>query len=510
MSPLRFTSFLSATMLIAALLFSTGCGTKEQNDTEKATPQLQPAALQPSPSASPTEVPIDSAALERITKERWTGDLDEIADRRYLRALVLLNKTDYFYDGGQARGIIYESLKELEKFLNQEVNTGTTPVHFVFIPVRREDLIKGLLDGRGDVAASNIAITHEREKLVAFSDPLRSDGKQLVVTGPGAPNISSIEDLAGKEVYVRKSSRYWESLTALNSRLTEAGKPRVILKAADENLDDEDILNMVNAGLIPITITADLIAKFWSQILDSIKVHEELAVSTGDRIAWAVNPKSPKLLEVVNKFVKDHKIGTSFGNTLLQRYLKNTSWAKNNTSPAEMEKFKATIQFFKKYSGQYGFDWLLVAAQAFQESQIDQSRKSSVGAVGIMQIKPSTAADKNIGVTGVEVSAERNIEAGVKYLRFIVDEYFKNEPMDRINKGLFAAASYNAGPARVAKLRKQAQAEGLDPNKWFNNVELVAAKEIGRETVTYVGNIYKYYVAYKLSSEQAAKKKRAT
>jgi membrane-bound lytic murein transglycosylase MltF len=125
-----------------------------------------------------------------------------------------------------------------------------------------------------------------------------------------------------------------------------------------------------------------------------------------------------------------------------------------------------------------------------------------------MQIKPSTAAGPPIGIRNVH-HVENNIHAGVKYLRFIVDEYFKDEPMDAVNKGLFAFASYNAGPARVAGLRRKAEASGLDPNRWFGHVERVAAREIGRETVQYVGNVYKYYVAYRMVAEQSEERAEA-
>ena len=137
-----------------------------------------------------------------------------------------------------------------------------------------------------------------------------------------------------------------------------------------------------------------------------------------------------------------------------------------------------------------------MAAQGYQESGLDQNVKSKVGAVGAMQVMPATGKDMNVGdITQIEP----NIHAGVKYIRFVIDQYFKNEPMDRLNKGLFAFASYNAGPARVRQLRAEAQKTGLDPNVWFNNVERVAAQRIGRETVQYVSNIYKYYVAYQLA-----------
>jgi membrane-bound lytic murein transglycosylase MltF len=118
-----------------------------------------------------------------------------------------------------------------------------------------------------------------------------------------------------------------------------------------------------------------------------------------------------------------------------------------------------------------------------------------------MQVMPDTARDPRVAIPDIH-KVDRNIEAGVKYMRFVIDRYYADEPMTQIDKGLFALASYNAGPARVAKLRAEAEKIGLDPNVWFQNVEVVAARRIGAETVTYVRNIYKYYLTYKLIESQ--------
>jgi len=235
-------------------------------------------------------------------------------------------------------------------------------------------------------------------------------------------------------------------------------------------------------------------------------LHADLALPQRVNIGWAFRKNSPELAAAVNEFVKDHKVGTLFGNMMMKKYVQDTKWIVNSTSEEEMKKFRETAEFFKKYSGEYGFDYLMVAAQAYQESRLDQSKKSSAGAVGLMQIKPSTAADNPININDIS-KVDANIHAGIKYMRFMVDQYFNDPNLDRVNKGLFAFASYNAGPNRIAKLRKQATEEGLDPNKWFNNVELIADREIGQETVTYVSNIYKYYVAFKLVSEQERAKR---
>ena len=470
------------------------------------------ATQQPSPTntpvASQTETPrpettenIDPSILDRLKNEHWTGDIEGMLERRYIRALVLYNKTNFFYDGPQPRGLTYEALKEFEKFLNGKLNTGNKPVHLIFIPVSPEEGLKRIRDGRGDIAASNIPITSQIQE-VDFSDPIREHAREVVVTGPSAPPISSLEDLSGKEVFVRKLSRYWPNIERLNERFRSEGRAPVIIKEADQNLQDEDILDMVNAGLVSVTIMDDLIAGFWAKVYDGITVHNNLSLADEDKIGWVVPKGTPKFLSLINEFVKDHKLGTSFGNVMLQKYLKDTKWAKNSVAPGEMEKFRTAITFFKKYAGQYKFEWLMIAAQAYQESTIDQTKISPAGAVGVMQIKPSTAADNAVNIHGVDKDIEKNINAGVKYLNFIMENYFKDAQMNRINRGLFAFASYNAGPNRIAKLRKQAEAEGLNPNVWFNNVELLAAKEIGAETVTYVSNIYKYYVAYQMVAEK--------
>jgi membrane-bound lytic murein transglycosylase MltF len=226
-----------------------------------------------------------------------------------------------------------------------------------------------------------------------------------------------------------------------------------------------------------------------------------VALRSDGQIAWALRKDTPQIKKVVDDFVVKHRAGTLFGNVLLNRYLGSAKRLENPTTSAELEKYRAMAQYFRDYADQYGSDWILAVAQGYQESQLDQSKRSSAGAVGVMQIKPSTAADRNVGVDNVE-DLENNIHASIKYMSFIRDRYFADEAIDRLNKGLFTLAAYNAGPARVATLRKKAAEVGLDPNQWFGNVEIVAARVIGRETVDYVSNIYKYYVVYRAYAVQ--------
>jgi len=224
-------------------------------------------------------------------------------------------------------------------------------------------------------------------------------------------------------------------------------------------------------------------------------VHEDLAISVGGSIGWAFRKNSPTLKNIINQFVKQGKKGTLHGNMILNRYLRDNKWAKNALDGEALGRINATEEFFKKYASQYDFDWLMLAALGFQESGLDQSVRSGAGAIGVMQVLPTTAADSNVNIDKIH-EIENNIHAGTKYLRFLRSRYFSDPEISELNQTLLAFASYNAGPAKIAKLRKEARERGLDPNVWFGNVEHIVAKKVGRETVQYVSNIYKYYIAY--------------
>jgi membrane-bound lytic murein transglycosylase MltF len=350
-----------------------------------------------------------------------------------------------------------------------------------------------------DLVMAQLTVTPERQRLVDFTNPTRKDVNEIVVTGPGAPAVASVEDLAGQQVFVRKSSSYYESLLALNEHLKAAGKPPIAVQAAPETLEDDDLLEMVNAGLIKITVVDDYLANFWKRVFTKLTVHDAVAVQTGGTLAVAIRQNSPQLAAGLNAVIAKHGLGATFGNVIQKRYLQSTKYVRNASSEAERKKFLEVVELFKKYSERYDVDYLLLAAQGFQESGLDQSVTSPAGAVGVMQVMPTTAEELNVGDVR---QLEPNIHAGVKYLRFIVEEYFKDEPMTRLDKELFGLASYNAGPRRIDQLRREAAKRGLDPNVWFGNVDQVVSERIGRETVTYVSNIYKYYVAYRLVEEE--------
>jgi membrane-bound lytic murein transglycosylase MltF len=449
------------------------------------------------PTASPFDALPDSVRLAMDTP--FAGDFDALVARRIIRAAVTFNRTHYFIDRGQQRGLTYESLQLLEADLNAELKTGNLKVHVVIVPLPRNQLYPALVGGKVDLVAAMVTVTPEREQLVAFTAPTRKDVSQVVVTGPGAAPIPTLDDLSGQQVFVRKGSIYEESLIALNARLAARGRPAVALQPAPDVLEDDDVLEMVNAGLVPITIVDDYLAGFWSQVFTNLTVRRDLVLRSGGTLAVAVRKENPRLQEYLSTWIRKHGKGDAFRNVVERRYLQSVKFAKNAASETERRKFLAMVDLFRKYGAQYQVDYLLMAAQGYQESTLDQDVKSPVGAIGVMQVMPPTGKELNVGDIA---QLEPNIHAGVKYMRFMMDRYFADEPMNDLNKTLMAFAAYNAGPGRLRQLRRETAKRGLDPNVWFGNVERIASERIGRETVQYVSNIFKYYVAYTLVVEQ--------
>jgi membrane-bound lytic murein transglycosylase MltF len=498
-----------AALLIVAI--GAACsGQQEAAPQATAAPAQSTAAAPPAATAtsSAADAPIPDTAspydalpesVRLVMDKPFTGDFDELVKRRLVRVAVTFNRTHYFIDKGQERGLTYESLKSFENDLNADLKTGNLRIHVVIVPMTRAQLYPALASGEVDMVAAMVTVTPERERLVAFSEPTRANVSQVVVTGPGAPPIASVDDLAGHEVFVRKGSIYDESLVRLNGQLKAKGKPAVVIDEAPGVLEDDDVLEMVNAGLAPITVVDDYLAEFWSQVFTNIKVHRDIILRSGGSLAVAFRKENPRLREAVNTWLRKHAKGDAFRNVIERRYLQSVKYVKNAAADAERQKLLAVIELFKKYGAEYNLDYLLMAAQGYQESTLDHSVRSPVGAIGVMQVMPLTGKELKVGdITEIEP----NIHAGVKYMRFMMDQYFKDEPMDNLNKALMTFASYNAGPGRVRQLRHETEKRGLNPNVWFGNVERVASERIGRETVTYVSNIYKYYIAYRLLADQ--------
>jgi membrane-bound lytic murein transglycosylase MltF len=456
------------------------------------------------------EAPVPAPAPVRqlkIANKPWTGDFDRLLERRMIRVLVPYSRTLYFNDKGRERGLTADAVREFEQYVNLKYKTGKRPVTVYLIPTTREKLLQYVADGLGDIAAGNLTVTPGRQLVVDFVVQSDRIVKEVIVTGAKAAPVASLADLGGRTVHVRPSSSYHESLQALNERNRQAGLPEVVLRLVPDALEDEDMMEMANAGLIDVLVVDDWKAKMWAQILPKIVVHNDVYVHDGGHIGWAIRKDSPQLAAAIQDYYTSYaKPRASYAYRLAQA-MRRIKQMQDPTQSADWKRFESTLELFRLYGERYGFDPLMLAAQGYQESRLDQEARSHVGAIGVMQIMPATGAEMKVGDIKV---AKSNVHAGAKYMDILMTRFFKDANFSEGNRPLFAFASYNAGPGTIARMRREAVARGLDPDKWFNNVELVVAEKVGIETTTYVRNIYKYYVSYKLTleAEEAQRKAR--
>jgi membrane-bound lytic murein transglycosylase MltF len=443
-----------------------------------------------------------------VPREAWQGDFDRMLERRMIRVRVPYSRTLYYNDKGRERGLTAEIARDFERYVNQKyaARLGKRPVTVYLVPTTRRELVDDVAAGLGDIAAGSLTVTEERLKHVDFVVPEdRPATAELAVTRRGAP-VATAEELSGRTVHVRKASSYYESLEALNARLRKEGKAPAKLALVPEELGDEDLMEMLNAGLIQATVIDDWLAQMWAQVLPDILVNAGARLREGGHVGWGIRKGSPKLQAELEAFFRDVEKKQGRYAALVKREMARVRQIRNNAEDSEMKKFESTIALFREYGAKYNFDPLMLAAQGYQESQLDQNARSPVGAIGVMQIMPATGQELKVGDIR---TIEPNIHGGAKYMDRLMTKYFADASFAPDVRPLFAFASYNAGPGNIARMRKEAGKRGLDPNRWFDNVELVTAEKIGIETTTYVRNIYKYYVSYRLIAEDAEAQKKA-
>jgi membrane-bound lytic murein transglycosylase MltF len=489
-----------ALLLLSALLMA--CGENASLLTDSADPAEQREQPLEESASSAQDKPDDllENGAVALTKS-WTGDLDGMEVRRVIRILTVYGPGRFYLDEGRGRGIVAELATRFEEHLNKEMNRKHVRVHTLVIPVARGQLVPALLSGRGDLIVANLTITKARQSELDFSIPASKPLNEILVTGPSAPQLNSLEDLAGETLYLRNSSSYRESVDAVNARFQTKGLAAINISPMPEELEDDDLIEMVNAGLLPWAVVDDYKPQLWKDVFKNIRARKDLVFRKGGRTAWAMRKNNPLLKASVNSFLKKNREGTLIGNILNNRYIRDFDWAGNALGEEDYRRFNELQDIFKRYGEAYGIEYLFAAAQGYQESRLDQSVRSSAGAVGVMQLLPSTAADKNVGIPNIE-DLDANIHAGIKYMDFLRDHYFSDPAITPLNQALLALGAYNAGPSRMISMRDKAAQQGYDPNVWFDNVELIAAREIGRETVQYVSNVYRYYTTYRMIAMQ--------
>ena len=455
------------------------------------------AAAQKENVSKATEETLQADALIEAFFSLRTGDLPEMLAIHKIRVLVYPSRSTYFLDKkGQPRGLDYELFKRYEKLLNRERKKGTPPVTVVFIPVTIDEMGDALLDGRGDIAGLTL-ITSAREKQFAYTTPIWENISEVIVTVKGAPKISNVSDLSGREAYVVSGSAQIDGIAKLNKKLEKKGLKPLRVIQAEPYVTHENLLEMVHGGMIPAAVVPDAIARLWQKVFKNLVIHKDVPVRTGLKAAYAVRKDNPKLLQNMNEAIqkalgRDKRI---FENKFRQ-YFERAHWIKNPFNKSS--KFDLSTHF-ERQAGEFGMDWIQLMAQGFQESALNQKARSPYGAVGIMQILPSTA--KWLGIQNY-MELQGNIRAGAKYMKKLIDGFSKDPKISKDNQFFLALAAYNAGPGRVNTYRKRAKKMGYNPNVWFGNVERAALRSGNMESVMYVRNVMNYTMAYKSAYER--------
>jgi membrane-bound lytic murein transglycosylase MltF len=437
---------LSALVAAIAIALTSGCTAKPSSDTT-------------SKAGSPTDS-ISTA---------WTGDFDGMFERRSIRMLVPYSRTLFYMEEGKAHGLTADLAHDFETYLNQKHADalGGRPITVKVIPTTRDKLLPELVAGRGDIAGGNLTATALRMETADFVAPTQRDpALELLVSGPGAPRVTTLNDLSGKQVNVRQASSYFESLNALNEKLGAANKPSLKIVTMPDALEDEDMLELLNAGLFDFTVVDSWKAKLWAQTQPKIKVHDNIVLRTGGTIGWAMRKQSPKLQAELEGFYK-----TASQQGLIEARLATYQTSLKEVATARAgqasKRFEQTLEMFRKYGKQYPFDQLMLVADGY---------KSSLTAEQIAQ----------------------DVQTGTKYIDELMTKSFPDAKFSDLDRTLFIFASHKSGADNLARMRTEATKRGLDPNQWFNNVELPTAENYGMSSTAYVRDILKYRVAYNL------------
>jgi membrane-bound lytic murein transglycosylase F len=438
---------------------------------------------------------LDAALVEKALtshkEDSYLADLDEIKKKRVLRVLTRNASNCFFLYRGEQLGFEYELAQDFAKTLGVRLE--------IIVPPTREALLEWVQQGRGDIVAAGLTSTAEREKAVEFTAPYLTVS-ELVVVPASDTTTKELADLKGKKISVRKSSSYYESLSKLKN------KYGFEIELLPENLETEDILLQVGEGKLAATIADSSIVDI--ELTYSDKIRSVGPLGDPVDIAWVLRKDQPKLKAEADAFLKKIYKGL-FYNMTVNKYFKNTKNMRQSASQERSDKegqLSPFDAFAKKYAKQYELDWRLVTAQMYQESRFDPNAKSWVGALGLMQVMPQTA--KELKIDDV-VDPEKGVHAGVKLLARYA-KMFEGPSVKEKDRIRFALAAYNCGPGHVHDARRLAKDTGLDPDRWFGNVEkamlLLSDPKHARtarhgfcrcsEPVKYVSEIQTRYDAY--------------
>ncbi|QWD63663.1 transglycosylase SLT domain-containing protein [Polynucleobacter sp. MWH-UH2A] len=429
--------------------------------------------------------------------ELWTGTYDQMLERGLIRVAVPYDRTIYINDKGTPRGLAVDMARVYESWANaKNAGQGKNKVVVKLIPVARADLFTALSSGKADIVIGNLGVHQSLPNSNEFllNHAFRFN-REVLISGPSSINVANIQDLSGQTVYGGPNINFDATLQPLNKDLKKAGKSPVNLVSPLGVLDDEDLLEIVDAGLIPFVIVADWKAKLWQPVYKQLEIHNDIYADDLGWVGSAVRASNADLNAELSEFYRTDIFNKALDAFHEQEYKDHAKGLKDPVEKSAWARFESMRLLFDKYGTEYKIDPLFIASLGFQETLLNQNLVSKVGAVGVMQLMPTTG--NALGVGDIHL-LEPNIHAGADYMNELITKYFPNINFTGNNRAIFAVASYNIGPNNVAKARDLAKQQGFDPDQWFGNVEFAAAEHMGYEPMVYVRNVYKYFISYEL------------
>lgn len=427
-----------------------------------------------------------------------TSDLPEIKKRQTLRLLTRNNAVNYFLWRGQLMGFEYELVSRFAEQLGLRLEIIVAPDHQSLLPM--------LLEGKGDLVAAFLTPTDKRRDLgVSFSSPYHYASELLVARADEDEfDLFSPEDLSGRSIYQRESSAYWETL-----RYWQKQGFDFELKAAPEDMETEEIIARVASGEYDLTLANSHILNVERTWRNDVKPMFQLRPPNPQ--GWAVRSSNPELLAAVNEFLEKEYRGLHF-NLLYKKYFKDPkkilSYQEERIDIGNTETLSPYDALVQNYARQYDLDWRLLVSQMYEESRFNPKAESWAGARGLMQLMPYAA--KQMGVENMDLlyEPELSISTAIQYLQWLHGRF--EDELSVKDRLWFTLAAYNAGVGHVRDARHLASRLGLNPNRWFGNVEqamLLLSKPQyarqarhgyvrGREPVNYVSQIRERYHAY--------------
>ncbi|MBD2836403.1 transglycosylase SLT domain-containing protein [Pseudomonas sp. JM0905a] len=418
-------------------------------------------------------------------------DLAQIRRSGVLKVLVNQSRNSSGEVKGEQVGVEYHRVRAFEQYLNRNARDGRE-IKLKLIPKSKDQLLPALQRGEGDLVAPGELMYQGVGTNVSASAPLRKDVPLVLVSRQGQRRYQRLEQLSGRSIALPVGSAAGEALRQVNEKLAGRKLAPIVIEWVDPTLAVEDVLEMVQAGIFPLTAVEQPIAERWAKVMPKLRLDKHLVLDRQGDLTWFVRRDAPTLRASVDRFLAEYRAPDD-QDAAFQRVYRRLYKVHNPLARTERQRLERVRPVLQRYADQHDFDWLNLAALAYKESSLNPGARGASGATGLMQITPGAA--RSVGVGNIQ-KLDNNVQASAKYLAMLRRNFFASSQLEERERMAFVLAAYNLGPQRVQGMRAEARRRGLNPNQWFFQVERIAAEQAGMGVVSYVNSVNKYYLAF--------------